>query len=332
MGDYSDAAERANAIRYEAAEKLAATDWAAAEAAFEALGDYSDAADRARALRYNQAAQLAAAGQWREASDLYASLGDYSDAADKALQVKYQAAGKMAASQQWEEAVDLYAELGDYGDSAALIPATRYQQAAAVAETGDYLAAAALYRNLGSYRDAAAQVNAMYDRYYEGPATSIAQASENNDHAQVIQIMSWLDTAQMPEKYNYLYTLYQKACYHEGNRLFREKKPYEALVYYRQLPAGYSKDVDNKMQDPCYLILGTWEDLHGNRYIFREEGVCSLNGEKLFFSVDGNSVFTGAEKDGLTQTHRLNGVTRRNAWFYDQRGEKEITIYLTRVE
>ena len=33
----------------------------------------------------------------------------------------------------------------------------------------------------------------------------------------------------------------------------------------------------------------------------------------------------------MTATHRITGVNRTHAWLYDQRGEKEVTIYLTRV-
>ena len=41
---------------------------------------------------------------------------------------------------------------------------------------------------------------------------------------------------------------------------------------------------------------------------------------------------TGETADGLSATHRLNGVNRYNAYLYDKRGDKEVTIYLTRVK
>ncbi len=330
ISGYGDAKDRANAIRYEQAEALAVTDWEAAARAFEALGDYQDAQDRAKALYYNQAAKLAASGDWRGATEMYASLGDYSDAAAKVMTVRYDAAAAYAAAGQWEDAIALYTELGNYADCPQRVNMTRYSQAESIAAAGDYLAAEAVFRALGTYSDSAARADQMLENYYAGPATAIASAHEKENWAEVIQVMGWLDTTRLPQKYQYLFDLYHNACYKEGNRLYKEQKPYDALRYYKELPDGYG-DLNSRMQQPCYLILGTWEDLQGNRYIFREEGVCSLNGENVFFVVDGTSMYTGKQQDMLAVTHRLTGVNRSHAWLYDQRGEKEITIYLTRV-
>ena len=35
--------------------------------------------------------------------------------------------------------------------------------------------------------------------------------------------------------------------------------------------------------------------------------------------------------DSLTQTHRITGLNQKNAYLFDMRGEKEISIYLTKV-
>ena len=331
IAGYADAADRAGELRYKEAEKLALTDWEAAAAAFEALGDYADSAARANALRYNAANQAAAAGDWETAAAMFEALGDYSDSSDKALQVRYDAAAKMVARQEWDEAVALYTLLGDYADCRERITMTRYAQAEAAGKAGDYLAAAKLYAAVSAYRDAAAKVDEMYDMYYSGPAEAMQKASEAKNYQEVIQIMSWLDMTDAPARYKNLTSLYQEALYQEGNRLFSEGKPYEAYVYYKLLPTTY-RAMEEKMQRPCYLILGTWEDRQGNRYIFREEGVCNLNGEVLYFNIVNSSMSTGESADSLTNTHRLNGVNRYNAYLYDKRGDREVTIYLTRVK
>ena len=331
IAGYADAGDRANELRYRQAEELALTDWAAGAAAFEALGDYADSAARANALRYNAAAQTAAAGDWQTAAAMFEALGDYSDSADKALQVRYEAAAAMVARQEWEEAIALYTLLGDYADSRERISMTRYAQAEAAEKAGDYLAAAKLYAGISGYRNASAKVDEMYDLYYAGPAEAMRKASEAKNYQEVIQIMSWLDMTDAPARYKNLISLYQEALYQEGNRLFSEGKPYEAYVYYKQLPANY-RAMAEKLQRPCYLILGTWEDRQGNRYIFREEGVCNLNGEVLYFNVENSAMYTGESADSLTATHRLNGVNRYNAYLYDKRGDREVTIYLTRVK
>ena len=69
----------------------------------------------------------------------------------------------------------------------------------------------------------------------------------------------------------------------------------------------------------------------GNRYIFREEGICNLAGETFYFNVIDAKVFTGKEADGLTQTHRISGLNQKNAYLFDMRGDQEISIYLTKV-
>ena len=142
--------------------------------------------------------------------------------------------------------------------------------------------------------------------------------------------MSWLDMSYAPKKYQYLTTLYQEACYQEGNRLFDEGKPYEAYVYYKQLPTNY-RAMSERLQKVCYLILGTWEDNQGNRYIFREEGICKLNGEALYFTMEDSTIYTGETADLMAPTHKVTGVNRTSAWLCDLRGEKEVSIYLKRI-
>ncbi len=331
LGDYKDAAERANAIRYEAAKALSAADWEKAADAFDALGDYEDASAQASALRYNAAAAKAAAGDYEGASAMFAALGDYSDSASMALQVRYDAAAKMAARGEWDAAVALYTELGDFADCRERISLTRYAEAESAENAEDFLKAAKLYAALGGFQDANTKADEMYHKYYSGPMEAMKSASEKGNHQEVLQIMSWLDVTELPAKYQEMTKLHQAALYAEGNRLFDEGKPYEAYGYYKQLPANYRAMAD-RLQRPCYLILGAWEDKDGNRYIFRGEGVCNLNGEVLCFTVKGTDMFTGAAADELTKSHRINSVTRNNAWLYDERGEKDVSIRLTRVK
>ncbi len=171
----------------------------------------------------------------------------------------------------------------------------------------------------------------MYDAYYSGPLAAMEKASKAKNYQEVLQIMSWLDVTDLPSQYASLTKMHQEALYAEGERLLSEGKPYEAYAYYQQLPENY-RSLSSRMQRACYLLLGTWEDKKGNRYIFRGEGVCNLNGEVLFFNVTGYDMYTGETSDALTRTHRLSGVTRNSAWLVDKRGEKDVNIQLTRVK
>ncbi len=330
IGEYSDALDRAKEIRYEAAKQLIASDWEAAATAFDALGDYADAADQANALRYTAADQASIAGDWQQAAAMFEALGDYSDSKNRVFQVQYEAAARMAARQEWDEAVALYASLGDYADSKDRIPMTRYAQAETAAAAEDYLTAAKVFAANSAYRDAALKADEMYDLYYAGPAEAMRAASKAKNYQEVLQIMSWLDMTDAPARYKDLNELHQDALYQEACRLCDAGYPYEAYPYFMQLPADY-RGVKERLQRSVYLILGTWEDKNGNRYIFRGEGVCNLNGEAFCFNVQSSTMFTGKTADNLTATHRLTGVNLTNAWLYDLRSGTEVAIYLTRV-
>jgi tetratricopeptide (TPR) repeat protein len=113
--------------RYQAADKLAESDPLAAAERFEALGEYKDAAQRAEELRsqaaYEQAEALLAEGKYGEAVETFAALGEYRDAMARAgelkeLEERYQEA--LAAERQGNlgAAAAAYAGLGEYRDSA----------------------------------------------------------------------------------------------------------------------------------------------------------------------------------------------------------------------
>ncbi|MDD6050955.1 MAG: hypothetical protein PUC00_06750, partial [Clostridiales bacterium] len=331
ISTYRDAVDRANQIRYDAADGLSTTDPEAAARAFDQLGDFSNAASRAAGLRYGIADATAKAGDWQGAAEMFEALGSYADSADRALQVRYEAAAQMVLRQEWDEAVVLYTALGDYADCKERITATRYAQAEAAEAAGEALAAARLYQALGSYRDAAERAEKMYAQYFSGPMAAVEKASQAKNYQEVLQIMSWLDVSDLPSQYASLTTMHQEALYQEAERLLGEGKPYEAYAYYQQLPEGY-RNVSSRMQRACYLLLGTWEDKQGNRYIFRGEGVCNLNGEALYFNIQGYDVYTGQTKDGLTLTHRLGSVTRDSAWLADVRDKQGVSIQLQRVK
>lgn len=218
--------------------------------------------------------------------------------------------------------------LGDYRDSKERLNEVKYLKAAHMGETSP-LSAAQLFQSLGSYRDAPAQVEAMYDRYFGPAASDINQAYNTHQYEKAIALLRTLDLTKANEKYAYLRSVYKESCYLLANSLYDAGKPYEALAYYREIP-GY-KSVDDRLSRSCYLILGTWEDLKGNRYVFRDDGTCSMAGEELYFNIDGTSVFTGDTSVALARTHRLTSVTNKNAWLFDGRSGTEITVYLTRV-
>ncbi len=332
IGAYQDAADRANALRYEDAETLLQKgETERAATAFLALGDYKDAADRAMQIRYEAAEALADAAKWDEAIAAFEALIPYGNAADRVTQLRYNKAAALAAGGQWDEAVAAFEALGDYADSAARIPRTRYEQAASLAAQGEYIAAAEVYKALGDYEDARTQVSVMYEAYYGNAASILATAREAKNYTHIYLQMRSMDLSHLPQEYAYLEAMYQEACYYEGKRLFDEGRPYEAYACYTELPTSY-KDVATILQRPCYLILGAWTDQNGLRYHFEGNGTCTLNGVSYYFTVDGTNISTGKDITQLALTHRLSGVTTKNAMLYDMTGAEEVSRYLTRVE
>jgi len=264
-----------------------------------------------------------------EAAEVYEALGDYGDSAMLALKARYSGAEALVAQHRYDEAEAAFAALGSYSDSADRIMKTRYAKAEYTAESGDPLGAARLFAALSDYADAPARQQAMYDVYYGEAMNPAILAFNESRFEDAIAIVDSLDLSELPDRYGDLLVVYKQSCYLLGNQLYDAGKPYEALKWYRLIP-GY-RGVDNKLQKGCYLILGSWTDLQGNVYTFRDDGSCLMNGLELFFTVDGENMYTGDDPDVLAMTHRLTGVNRQHAWLYEQAGDKEITIYLTRM-
>ena len=334
LGDYSDSAKQLQAAQYGQADSYLALGTAEgyqqAIEAFTALEGYSDSADKLRQARFGQADLLLAEGDYAQARPIFEELGAYGEAAQRVKACIYAEAKELKDQGQLTEAAALYLSVDGYEDAQAQAQAIWYELGTQAAGKGDKLAAAQYFAQAGSYEDAQAKSSAYYDEYY-GEAASQAQIAYNGgDYIQCVSLLRKLELENLPDRFATLSDLYKSACYEAGNQLYDAGEPYAALWYYREIP-GY-RNVDSRLQHACYLILGTWTDLDGTAYVFAEDGTLTIGDEKMYFAVDGTTLRTGASPETLSDTHRLTGVTRRNAWLFDKRGEKEITIYLTKDE
>ena len=331
LGDYSDAAKRLQAVQYVQAglylDQGTAEGYQQAIDAYAALDSYSDSADKLKQAQFGQADLLLNDGHYAEARPIFEALGSYGEAAKRVQACDYALAADLYAQGQIEEAAALYQSISSYGDAADKAKAIRYEQAA---KASDPLTAARYYEQAGSYEDARAKADELYQQYYGEPAAQAQAAYDRGDYAQCAALLRSLDMTDLPAEYANLPDRYKAACYEAGNQLYNEGKPYEALAYYREIP-GY-RNVNDRLQRACYLILGAWTDLDGVVYVFSDDGTLTIGGEKLYFTVDGTTLRTGASPDALADTHRLSGVTKRNAWLFDKRSGTEVTIYLTKDE
>ena len=334
LGDYSDAPKQLQAAQYaQASGYLAlgtAEGYQQAVDAFTALDAYSDSADKLKQARFGQAELLLEAGDYAQAKPIFEELGSYGEAAQRVKACQYAEAADLHASGRLIEAAELYQELGDYEDAQSHAQAMWYELGAQAAQSGKTLEAARYYGQAGGHEDAKAQAAALYDVYYGDTAKLARQAFDSGDYVQCVTVLKTLDMTDLPEQYASLAALYETACYEAGNQLFDAGSPYEALPYY-QVVAG-RRNVQERLQRSCYLILGTWVDLNGTAYTFSEDGTLTIGDETMYFEVDGTTMRTGATPDTLADTHRLTGVTQRNAWLFDGRSGTEVTIYLTKDE
>ena len=334
LGDYSDSAKQLQAAQYGQAEgELAlgtAEGYQEAIEAFTALEGYSDSADKLKQARFGQAELLLADGDYAQARPIFEELGSYGEAAQRVKACGYAEAKALADQEQLTEAAELYLSLGDYEDARTQAQTIWYELGSRAADTGDKLTAAQYFKQAGNYEDAQAKSNACYDEYYGDAAAQAQTAYNGGDYLHCVSLLRRLDMEDIPDKFSMLPDLYKAACYAAGNQLYDAGEPYAALEYYLEIP-GY-RNVDSRLQHACYLILGTWTDLDGVTYVFAKDSTLTIGDEKLYFAVDGTTLRTGASPDELSDTHRLTGVTRRNAWLFDKRGDKEITIYLTKDE
>lgn len=334
LGDYSDSQKQLQAVQYVQASGYldlgTAEGYQQAIDAFTALDGYSDSADKLKQARFGQADLMLAGGDFAGARGIFEELGNYGEAAQRLKACDYARAEELYASGRLTEAAELYQEVGDYEDAQSKARTIWYEMGAQAAQAGKTLEAARYYEKAGDHEDARAQADALYDAYYGDTAAQAQQAYDAGSYVQCVAVLKTLDMTELPGQYASLATLYGAACYEAGNQLFEAGDPYGALPYYREV--ADRRNVQDRLQRSCYLILGTWTDLDGTAYTFSEDGTLTIGDEKLYFTVDGTTMRTGTSPDALSDTHRLTGVTQRNAWLFDGRSGTEITIYLTKDE
>lgn len=181
-------------------------------------------------------------------------------------------------------------------------------------------------RALSEQKAEEARIEAMY-----GQAAEEAQAAlEEGDAAACVAALHALDLENLPEKYASLAPMYREACLAAGNQLYEAGDVYGAYPYYQQV--AELPEVRERLKETCYLLLGTWRDPMGRTYTFKADGTCVLDGETLFFALDGLAVRTGTAPERLTLTHHLLSMGANSAWLSDERTTPQTRIYLTRVE
>ena len=284
-----------------------------------------------RRARYLLATELKDQGDFETARGLYEALGEYEDARAQYRQCVYQLALEKADENDLTAAMDLLAGI-ESEDSTALnkLHELAYQAAEEAAAAGEMAQAAAMFDRAGDYRDARTRAQECADAYCAAAYETAQNAMAQKDYLTVIEALSPLQDGFLTEKYAEIPSMYKDACYHYANELYNDRKPFEALRYYRLIP-DYRDVASYRLEKTVYKLMGQWESDKGQKFEFREDGTCSLDGDEAYYYVPNMyAVNTGTEPDPTTATYEIVSI-RQNA--LTLRHTKNKTTYrLKRVE
>lgn len=327
LGDYSDSEKQLRSARYLQANLLFTNeDYAGAEALYTLIADYKDVAARLDEIHFIQADALLSAGDYAAARPVFAALENHAQAQEKVKTCDMLYAAALQEQGSLLEAAQLYASLGEFEDAPAKAQAAYYT----LAQQASGMDAAAYYELAGDYQDAAQQADAIYDERYQTLAQQADEAMSNSEYALAFTLLDKADLTDLPAKYAHLAETRQEAAYQEAERLTAAGQPFAALPYYQAVP-DY-KEAAQRLTSPCYQLIGTWQDENGAVYTFNTDGTCTLAGEKLCFTISGDTISTGTGKDELLVSHRVSSLKESSLTLYDLRLTSAKAIKLTRME
>lgn len=318
LGDYRNSPEELQNARYYAA--IALVDAGAYEDALLALGQlegYKDSEDYMNKARYLMAVDMKEKGQYDAAKTLLEAIGDYADAPELVNECIYQQALEIASEGKLTQAAEMFQSISGYQDAAIRQQECAYQAAQNALAENDLAAAAQYFAMAGAYKDAAAQAEACSESYYASAYAAAKRAQQTQDYQGVVDALADLAGADyLPAKYADIPDMYKEACYQYANALYADRRAFDALVYYKQIP-GY-KDVDSKrLSKTVYQIMGKWESNKGVEMEFREDGTCTIDGRTACYYATTYALETGETQDDLAYTYNIvsnskNSLTLRH--------------------
>lgn len=346
--EYKDVADRLNEINYtKAIEMMNARQYESAITAFDALGDYRESADEALNARYGLALQQLENGQYQQAIErltalndfqaskehlkkaqyllgkelfdngdvlgaaaCFAQAGDYEDAQERHAACTYSLGQQAIEQGDNEAAAKHFAQIPDYQDADMLRMEAIYRTAEQMQEAGQLAEAAELFQSIEDHEDAHERAEACYDAYYQESYNTAKQALKEKDYAGAVRALQSVERENMSDKYSDIDDMYNEANYYYANELYEDKKPYEALKYYRNIE-GY-RDVAKKLDRVCYRILGSWTSVTGTKMVFREDGTCTIDGRDYYFHATTYAFSVGDQPDELNQKWTIYSCQGKN--------------------
>ena len=268
------------------------------------LGEYLSSAESLRKAYYLYGKDKMDAGEFAAAAPLFESAGVYSDAAALREECLYSAALQASESGNVSAAAELYAQIPDYKDAKARYSKIMYDAGVVSRDAGDYAQGARQFLAAGDYLDAPAQSEVCYDAYYADSYALAKAAMKSKDYLAAVNALADISREGLSDKYADIPAIYDEANYQLADQLYNAKKPFEALVYYRNIP-DYKDVASRKLDRVCYRMLGKWESSKGIVMIFRDDGTCTLDGRDYYFFARNYSLETGDSAEAMTQTYEI---------------------------
>lgn len=331
LGEYEDAASRANALLYAIALEEMETSAESALSRFEALGSYEDAEEKALTCRYRMAQESYNEGEFEAALALFEELGSYEDAKTQVRRSRYALAGVYYDNAQYAEAAALYEACGAYLHAEERAMRARYEAAAALETEGKYQEAASAFAQLGSYEDAKLRVIANEDSWLQKIYHNAWLDMDLGDYDSVIEALDPLQGVTLPERYVELETMYQDACLARSEELIDMGRPLDALPVLERIPD--SKTAQKRLDAYVYRIIGRWKDTKGREFIFRRDGSCEIDGKEQYFGGNGYYVYVGDAPYPTTLVYNVVSLKRGVLTLRDEETNKNFRLtYLGEAE
>ena len=238
-----------------------------------------DAQEHLNRARYLMALDFFNAGEYAKAADIFAVIWDYADAQEKYRESMYYLGTAALENGDTDAAIGYLKEIPDYLNASDLFYETVYGEATALEEAGDWRGAAEKYAMIPDYQDANEKKDACLDAYYAEAYDTAVQAYADKDYATAVKILKDMDLNLLPERYDQLEEIFQSSAYQLAEGLYKAKRPYEALPFYRMIP-DYRDVSTKKLNRICYLLLGSWESSKADTIEELAEK-CELDAEKL---------------------------------------------------
>ena len=308
LNSYEDNQEELTAVKVSYAQAL--TDEGRYESAIEALsgleGENAEAA--MQEARYLLASSLIEQQKYEEAMPILESMPGYADAGTLYARCVYQLAMGRAQEGDLAQASQMLEGIAGYEDAQQRMQEYAYTAASSALAEGDLAQASLLFTRAGAYRDAKEQAQKSADTYYSTAYEKAKIAMDRKQYGVAVDTLAALSMDFLPEEYASLRDMYDEARYQYADKLYSDRKPFEALEYYRQIP-DYKDVTSKKLARLVYRMLGAWRSIHtGVEMIFRDDGTCQIDGKSMYYTVGASGAYSlsvGDQPSSLSHTYTI---------------------------